>query len=97
MEVVMTSLVQKKSFSVDYLVGIFLGMVFVFAIDLGGIQYATAWWPWPFAKESVAVSTGVVAAIVLGFADDDGLWVFPPCGVTIVVLLAMDLFLKLVW
>lgn len=90
----MTSLVQKKSFFVDYLVGISLGIVVVFAIDLGGIDYVTAWWPWPFAKESVAVSTGLAAAIFLGIADDDGLWVFPPFGVTTAILLGADLLLK---
>ncbi|MBP9697603.1 MAG: hypothetical protein KBD65_00180 [Candidatus Moranbacteria bacterium] len=93
----MTSLVQKKSFFVDYLVGISLGIVAVFALDLGGIDYATAWWPWSFAKEGVAVSIGLVAAIFLGIADDDGLWVFPPFGATAAILLGADLLLKFLW
>lgn len=90
----MTALVRRRFFWKDYLVGILLGAVAIFVIDLGAIHYATSWWPWPFAKEGVAVLIGLLVAIFLGIAEDDGLWVFPPCGWTMVVLLLADLFFK---
>lgn len=99
METVMTSLVQRRLFWKDYLVGILGGIAATFVIDLTWIHYATSWWPWPrlYPDAIMGIALLFLIALWVGSADDDGLWVFPPCGVTVLVLLAIDLALKFVW